>query len=64
MNMNGRKSMFPVPAGGMKWQLFPAMYEAYGPNTIFLVGGDLLTHSDSPKDSARFFRAEINKLNS
>ena len=48
----------------MKWQLFPVMHEVYGANTIFLVGGNLLTHSDSLKDSARFFRAEIDKLNS
>ena len=64
MDMNGRKAMFPVPAGGMKWQLFPVMHEVYGSNTIFLVGGNLLTHSDSLKDSDRFFRAEIDKLNS
>ncbi len=42
--MMGRlRSIFPVPSGGMRWQLFKNMYQTYGPDTIFLVGGALQT---------------------
>ena len=37
------KPSFPVPSGGMRWQLFKKMYQIYGPDTIFLVGGALQT---------------------
>lgn len=60
--MGPLKKAFPTPAGGMKWKLFPAMYEAYGEDTLFLVGGDLLTHGKDLTESARFFRGEIEKL--
>lgn len=43
--MGDLKAIFPIPSGGMKWQLFKQMCRVYGPDTIFLVGGALQTES-------------------
>lgn len=60
--MGSWKTAFPAPAGGMKWQLFPTMYEAYGPNTIFLVGGALQTQGPDLEENVHFFLQKIREL--
>ncbi len=42
---HGAPSALPVPAGGMRVENAPAVLEAFGPETMLLVGGSLL---DSP----------------
>lgn len=54
--------MFPVPAGGIKSELFSSMYQVYGADVIFLVGGALLTHSNNLTQSTKFFRKQIKNL--
>lgn len=53
--MGGLRSIFPVPSGGMKWQLFKRMMQVYGPETIFLVGGALLTESADLTANMKFY---------
>lgn len=52
---------FPVPSGGMKWQLFPKMYDIYGPDTIFLVGGALQTEGPDLTENTRFFMQKLHE---
>ncbi len=49
------RPIFPVPSGGMRWQLFKRMVEVYGPDTIFLVGGALLTQGDDLTANMKFY---------
>ena len=49
------KSAFPVPSGGMRWQLFKHMYRLYGADTIFLVGGALQTEGPDLTENTKFF---------
>lgn len=55
VEMGNIKSIFPIPSGGMKWQNFSQMINVYGKDTIFLIGGALLTHSDNLYESTKFF---------
>lgn len=55
IEMSNLKNAFPIPSGGMKWQNFKEMINVYGKDTIFLVGGALLTHSDNLYESTKFF---------
>jgi ribulose-bisphosphate carboxylase large chain len=49
------KEAFPMPGGGMNFESLPKWIKAYGPDTIFLLGGQLLTHPDGITDAARTF---------
>ena len=53
------KSSFPVPSGGMRWQLFKEMYRVYGPDTIFLVGGALQTEGPELTANTKFFLEKL-----
>ena len=57
--MGGLRSIFPVPSGGMRWQLFKNMYQTYGPDTIFLVGGALQTEGPDLTDNVKFFLEKL-----
>ena len=59
--MGGLRSIFPVPSGGMKWQLFKKMVQVYGPDAIFLVGGALLTESDDLTANMHFYFEKLNE---
>lgn len=52
--------IFPIPSGGMHWELFHDLKKLYGPDTIFLVGGALQTEGPDLTENTRFF---INHLN-
>ncbi len=54
--MGGIKPIFPVPAGGMTLPRLPELLDFYGPDTIFLIGGDLFRHGPSLVDACRAFR--------
>ncbi|MBU0640371.1 MAG: cupin domain-containing protein [Planctomycetes bacterium] len=45
------KPGLPVPAGGMQYESLPRMAETYGAEAVFLIGGALLAHSPSVRDS-------------
>ena len=53
------KPNFPVPSGGMRWQLFKRMYQIYGPDSIFLVGGALQTEGPNLTDNVKFFLEKL-----
>ena len=55
------KSAFPSPAGGMKFDNIPTMGHEYGEDTLFLIGGALISHSDDLTESTKAFMAEVRK---
>lgn len=57
--LGAHKPSFPTPAGGMQYETLPAMCEQYGADTIVLIGGALLGHSDSLRKSTAAFSARI-----
>ncbi len=54
--------VFPAPAGGMKYENIPSMAEEYGPDTIFLIGGALLTYSSNLAESTEAFLNKIKEF--
>ncbi len=52
----------PAPAGGMKFERIPSLAEEYGPNTIYLIGGALLSHSEDLAESTRIFLDKIREF--
>jgi S-methyl-5-thioribulose 1-phosphate isomerase len=44
---HGLKACVPVPAGGMTIERAPEMLDFYGPDTILLIGGNLLAAGDA-----------------
>lgn len=58
-DMGPIKSIFPVPSGGMKWQLFPRMYRVYGNDALFLVGGALQTEGPDLESNTKFFMEKL-----
>lgn len=50
---------WPAPAGGMRYETLPQLCEQYGPDAAFLIGGALLGHSKSLRDSTRAFLERI-----
>lgn len=53
------RASFPVPSGGMRWQLFKEMVRIYGPDTIFLVGGALQTEGPDLTANMQFFLEKL-----
>jgi ribulose-bisphosphate carboxylase large chain len=53
------KAAFPAPAGGMRFDNIPQMAAQYGPDSVCLIGGALLSHSGSLADSTRAFLQRI-----
>lgn len=53
------QSGWPAPAGGMRFDNLPQMARQYGADAIFLIGGALLSHSGSLKNSTREFLKRI-----
>jgi ribulose-bisphosphate carboxylase large chain len=46
---------FPMPGGGLTFDSLPKWVAAYGDDTIFLLGGQLLTHPEGITDAVRTF---------
>ena len=55
------KPAFPIPSGGMRWQLFKRMYQVYGPESIFLVGGALQTEGPDLTANTKFFLEKLSE---
>ncbi len=51
----------PAPAGGMKFQNISEMAAQYGPDAVFLVGGALLSHGESLRESTAVLMKSINQ---
>jgi ribulose-bisphosphate carboxylase large chain len=49
------KAVLPVPAGGMTVERVPEMLSGYGPDTMLLIGGGLLSAGDRLLDKSREF---------
>jgi ribulose-bisphosphate carboxylase large chain len=52
---NGLKAVLPVPAGGMTVERVGEMLSGYGPDTMLLIGGGLLSAKDRLLDRSREF---------
>jgi ribulose-bisphosphate carboxylase large chain len=52
---NGLKPVLPVPAGGMTVDRVGEMLSGYGPDTMLLIGGGLLSAKDKLLDRSREF---------
>jgi ribulose-bisphosphate carboxylase large chain len=54
--MNHIKTIFPAPGGGMSLERIPDMWELYGDDVVFLVGGDLQKRGQDIVENCRRFR--------
>jgi ribulose-bisphosphate carboxylase large chain len=45
---------FPCPAGGMSLERIPELAAAFGPDSVFLIGGDVLRQADIEEGTRRF----------
>lgn len=57
--MSTLKPNFPIPSGGMRWQLFKQMVQVYGTDAIFLVGGALQTQGPDLTANVKFFQEKL-----
>ena len=55
------KPAFPAPAGGMKVDRIGGLAEAFGIDTVLLIGGGLMQYSPDLEKSAAFFMQTIHK---
>jgi ribulose-bisphosphate carboxylase large chain len=56
--LHGLAPMLPTPGGGMSIDRAPELLDAYGPDTLFLVGGDL-RRGDDPRRAAERLVAAV-----
>jgi len=56
---HGLGACVPVPAGGMTVDRVPEMLDFYGPDTILLIGGNLLAAGDALTDKTAEFVATV-----
>ncbi|MBN1318573.1 MAG: hypothetical protein JXA42_24040 [Anaerolineales bacterium] len=54
--MNHIKTIFPAPGGGMSLERIPDMWELYGDDVIFLIGGDLQKRGQDIVENCYRFR--------
>lgn len=59
---NWYKPVFPGPAGGMQLSRLPELYDVYGDNAIYLVGGGLLADPDNIPGTSAHFVEQLNSL--
>ena len=53
------KPAMPVPAGGMKLERVDELVDAYGTDTMLLIGGDLLIAGDQLLARGRAFAVKV-----
>ncbi|MFA6030719.1 MAG: RuBisCO large subunit C-terminal-like domain-containing protein [Elusimicrobiota bacterium] len=56
------KAAFPAPAGGMRFESLAGMAERYGAESVFLVGGALLSHHEDVRRGTEAFLGAMRKL--
>lgn len=59
VEMGDLKPIFAAPGGGMTMERVPEMYEVYGKEVIYLVGGGLHRHSDDLVENTKYFMGLI-----
>lgn len=57
--MGGLKPIFPTPGGGMTLERIPELFEVYGKDVIFLVGGGLFKQGPNLVENCRHFLSMI-----
>lgn len=57
--MGGLKPIFPTPGGGMTLERIPELFEVYGKDVIFLVGGGLFKQGPNLVENCRYFLSMI-----
>lgn len=60
--LNALKAAFPAPAGGMRISNIPEMYDRYGKDTVFIIGGNLLQISSDLSESAGMFLSAVSAV--
>ncbi|MCK9419764.1 MAG: RuBisCO large subunit C-terminal-like domain-containing protein [Nitrospirae bacterium] len=60
--MGHLKQIFPAPGGGMSLDNVPEMFETYGRDLIFLIGGGLFKHGPDLVENCRYFRKIVEKM--
>ncbi len=60
--MGQLKSIFPSPGGGMKLDRIADMYEVYGHDVVFLVGGGLHQQGPDLVENCRYFLEMVEKM--
>jgi ribulose-bisphosphate carboxylase large chain len=55
----GMKACLPSPAGGMTLDRVPELLDFYGPDTMLLIGGSLLSAKDRLTEEAAAFAARV-----
>lgn len=56
------KPSFPAPAGGMRFERLSEMAEEYGADTIYLIGGGLLSYSGDLRSSTAAFLDKVREF--
>ncbi|MDF2631058.1 MAG: mtnW [Symbiobacteriaceae bacterium] len=59
VEMGGLKPIFPTPGGGMTLERIPELFEVYGKDVIFLVGGGLFKQGPNLVENCRHFLSMI-----
>ena len=57
--LHGMQPAMPVPAGGMKLERVDELVDFYGPDTILLIGGDLLIAGERLVERGREFAGKV-----
>jgi len=57
----GHRPTLPVPAGGMRVERVDEMLAEFGPDTLLLIGGNLLEAGDAMPERAREFVARVHE---
>jgi ribulose-bisphosphate carboxylase large chain len=57
--LHGMPPAMPVPAGGMKLERVDELVDFYGPDTMLLIGGDLLIAGDRLVERGREFADSV-----
>lgn len=57
--LHGMRPAMPVPAGGMKLERVDELVDFYGPDTMLLIGGDLLIAGEHLIERGRAFATKI-----
>ncbi|HYF80909.1 MAG TPA: RuBisCO large subunit C-terminal-like domain-containing protein [Symbiobacteriaceae bacterium] len=57
--MGGLKQIFPTPGGGMTLERIPELFEVYGKDVIFLVGGGLFKQGPNLVENCKYFLSMI-----
>lgn len=61
VKMGNYRPIFPTPGGGMSMERIPELFEVYGDDVMFLMGGGLFEKSDDLVANTRYFLSLIER---